>query len=77
MVALFRIAALSSIVAMSLSAQVRRNEQPRPPSMTLDEYEPTSMLVVPATTLLKARFPFVDVHDTRTCRCRTISWPRW
>ena len=44
MVALFRIAALTSLVAMPLSAQVRRNEQPRPPSMTLDEYEPTSML---------------------------------
>ena len=62
MVALLHIAVLTSLVAAPLAAQVRRNDQPRPPSMTLDEYEPASMLVVPATTLLKARFPFVDVH---------------
>ena len=30
--------------------------------MTIDEYEPTSMLVAPSTTLVKARFRFVDVH---------------
>lgn len=44
------------------SAQVRRNEQQRPASMTIEKYEPTSMLVVPQTRIVKARFPFVDVH---------------
>ena len=44
------------------AAQVRRNEQERPPAMTLDRYEPASMLVVPETRVVRARFPFVDVH---------------
>lgn len=43
-------------------AQVRRNEQQRPPSMTLEDYEPTSMLVVDAHPVRRAKFPFVDVH---------------
>lgn len=48
--------------AMSAGAQVRRNEQERPPSMTIERYEPRSMLVVPQTHVPRARFPFVDVH---------------
>ncbi len=43
-------------------AQVRRNEQERPPSMTIERYDPVSMLVVPQTPIARARFPFVDVH---------------
>ena len=43
-------------------AQVRRNEQEKPPAMTLDQYEPTSMLVVPGTPVSRAKFPFVDAH---------------
>lgn len=30
--------------------------------MTIEAYEPASMLVVPVTRVVKARFPFVDVH---------------
>ena len=48
--------------ALTLGAQVRRNEQQRPPSMTLEDYEPRSMLVTKETAVLRAKFPFVDVH---------------
>jgi predicted TIM-barrel fold metal-dependent hydrolase len=43
-------------------AQVRRNEQERPPSMTLEDYEPKSMLVTRETPVKRAKFPFVDIH---------------
>ena len=48
--------------ALPALAQVRRNEQQRPPTMTIDEYEPASMLVVKGATVTRARFPFVDIH---------------
>jgi uncharacterized protein len=44
------------------AAQVRRNEQQRPPSMTLEDYEPRSMLVTTETVVRRAKFPFVDIH---------------
>lgn len=31
--------------------------------MTIEEYQPRSTLVVPGTTIHRARFPFVDVHN--------------
>ncbi len=43
-------------------AQVRRNDQQRPASMTLEDYEPTSMLVNDQHPVRKAKFPFVDIH---------------
>jgi predicted TIM-barrel fold metal-dependent hydrolase len=43
-------------------AQVRRNEQQRPPSMTLEDYEPRSMLVVEEHPVRKAKYPFIDIH---------------
>jgi predicted TIM-barrel fold metal-dependent hydrolase len=43
-------------------AQVRRNEQQRPPSMTLEDYEPTSMLLIEEHPVHKAKYPFVDIH---------------
>jgi predicted TIM-barrel fold metal-dependent hydrolase len=52
----------SLVATLPASAQVRRNEQERPPSMTLEEYEPRSMLVTKETPVRKAKFPFVDVH---------------
>ena len=59
-------APLAALVALLLAhpadAHVRRNEQERPPAMTLDRYEPHSMLVVPGTKVGRAKFPFVDVH---------------
>ena len=57
-----RAAVLLSIAAPIATAQVRRNEQVKPPSMTIDDYEPTSMLVVKGTSVPKAKFPFVDIH---------------
>jgi uncharacterized protein len=53
---------LLSLAPTVAPAQVRRNEQQRPPSMTLEEYEPKSMLVVEEHPLRRAKFPFVDVH---------------
>jgi predicted TIM-barrel fold metal-dependent hydrolase len=32
-------------------------------TMTIDEYEPRSGLVVPQTTVTRAKFPFIDVHN--------------
>jgi len=62
MLSRFVAAALLCATAAPTSAQVRRNEQQRPPSMTLEQYEPASMLVTRATHVARARFPFVDVH---------------
>ena len=53
---------LVPLAPRAASAQVRRNEQQRPPSMTLEEYEPKSMLVTDEHPLRRAKFPFVDVH---------------
>ena len=54
---------LSAVIPLiAATAQVRRNEQQRPPSMTLEEYEPRSMLVVEEHPMRKAKFPFVDIH---------------
>jgi predicted TIM-barrel fold metal-dependent hydrolase len=50
------------LVSVPAGAQVRRNEQQRPPSMTLEEYEPKSMLVTEEHPVRKAKFPFVDIH---------------
>jgi predicted TIM-barrel fold metal-dependent hydrolase len=50
------------VAPVPAAAQQRRNEQPRPESMMLEKYEPKSMLVVPETKVLKAKFPFIDVH---------------
>jgi predicted TIM-barrel fold metal-dependent hydrolase len=46
----------------ALGAQVRRNDQQRPPSMTLEDYEPRSMLVTEEHPVRRAKFPFVDIH---------------
>lgn len=43
-------------------AQVRRNDQQRPPSMALEEYEPRSMLVTEEHPVRRAKYPFVDIH---------------
>lgn len=60
--ALLALFAASLLAVDPAGAQVRRNTQERPPSMTLEEYEPASMLVVPETPVVRAKFPFVDVH---------------
>ena len=47
------------LVPAALAAQ-----QPRP-TMTVEEYEPRSTLVVPAHPRPRAKFPFIDVHGHR------------
>ena len=56
--------ALVTLLAIGASAhaQVRRNDQQRPPSMTLEDYEPRSMLVTRETVVRRAKYPFVDIH---------------
>jgi uncharacterized protein len=54
--------ALAGALPGLLDAQVRRNDQQRPPSMTLEEYEPASMLVTEEHPVRRAKFPFVDIH---------------
>jgi predicted TIM-barrel fold metal-dependent hydrolase len=49
-------------VAAPARGQVRPNQQQRPPTMTLEEYEPTSTLVTDAHPVRKAKYPFVDIH---------------
>jgi predicted TIM-barrel fold metal-dependent hydrolase len=56
------VASLCVILAAPAHAQVRRNEQQRPASMTIEEYEPRSMLVTRETPVRRAKFPFVDIH---------------
>jgi predicted TIM-barrel fold metal-dependent hydrolase len=58
------LAAFTLVVVLpaASNAQVRRNEQQRPPSMTLEDYEPASMLVTEAHAVRRAKFPFVDIH---------------
>jgi predicted TIM-barrel fold metal-dependent hydrolase len=43
------------VLAAGLSAQ-------QPPAPTIEEYEPRAMLVVPATEVPRAKYPFIDVH---------------
>jgi predicted TIM-barrel fold metal-dependent hydrolase len=56
--------ALLALLAVAATArgQVRPNQQQRPPTMTLEEYEPTSTLVTDAHPVRKAKYPFVDIH---------------
>jgi predicted TIM-barrel fold metal-dependent hydrolase len=53
---------LLAALPAAVHGQVRRNEQQRPPSMTLEDYEPKSMLVTDEHPIRKAKYPFVDIH---------------
>jgi len=58
----FPLAIALILAAAPAEAQVRRNDQQRPPSMTLEEYEPRSMLVIEEHPIRRAKYPFVDIH---------------
>lgn len=58
----FPVAFALALSAAPIHAQVRRNDQQRPPSMTLEEYEPRSMLVIEEHPIRRAKYPFVDIH---------------
>lgn len=55
-----RIAALCFAIALPLLAQ---EEKPQPATLTFEEYDPKSTLVVPEHPRTKAKFPFIDVHN--------------
>ena len=47
-------------VATQFGCQTK--EPPRKKAVTIDEYEPKSMLHVAETKVLRSRFPVIDVH---------------
>lgn len=50
-----------ALAAATFTAMVSASAQAQ--TMTVEEYEPRSTLVVPATPVKRARYPFVDVHS--------------
>jgi len=66
----FRLPALGVCVlaALALSAQAPPSSPPQKPAgpeptMSFEEYEPKSTLVVPEHPVTRAKYPFVDVHN--------------
>ena len=58
--------ALLTAAAPGLRAQAPAPAAPEPapvPSLTFEEYEPRSTLVVPEHPVTRARYPFIDVHN--------------
>ncbi|MBL8232663.1 MAG: amidohydrolase family protein [Bryobacterales bacterium] len=49
---------LLGLISCLLAAQ----QQPKP-VMTIEEYEPKSLLVVPERKVTRAKYPFVDIHN--------------
>ena len=58
-------AALACIIPAISSAQTTAQAAPpkTPQSMTIEEYEPQSTLVVPQHPVTRAKYPFIDVHN--------------
>jgi len=52
---------LTTAIAAPVAAQESGGDSV--PSLTFEEYEPRSTLVVPETPITRARFPFIDVHS--------------
>src|SRR5438128_9128303 len=49
---------------LAASLSVAQAPWPTPvPSMTVEEYEPKSTLVVPGHEIRRAKYPFIDVHN--------------
>ena len=71
----FPIAFALALGVAPLRAQVRRNDQQRPPSMTLEEYEPRSMLVTEEHPVRRAKYPFVDIHGHQNLAMDDASVP--
>jgi len=67
-------AALGGHRAEAVQTQVSKASPPAPPAakpkdtLLLSDYQPKSMLVVPQTSVPKARFPVIDVHTHPTFR---------
>ena len=67
-------AALGGHRAEAVQTQVSKAPPPAPPAakpkdtLLLSDYQPKSMLVVPQTSVPKARFPVIDVHTHPTFR---------
>ena len=54
---------MKSVVSLLLVAPVLAPIAMSAQTMTVDEYNPKSSLVVPGTPLTRSRFPFIDVHS--------------
>lgn len=58
-------AIIRSLSVLTLSSLISLAAQTQPPTQTIsiEEYEPKSTLVVPAHPVPRAKFPFIDVHN--------------
>src|SRR3989442_4639689 len=58
---------LAALVSAQNPPEGPRNRGPRPassgPSLSIEEYEPKSTLVVPQHPRTRAKYPFIDVHN--------------
>src|SRR5688500_2567899 len=55
---------LSALIAIALTTPLAaQEEKPQPATLTFEEYDPKSTLVVPEHPRTKAKFPFIDVHN--------------
>ena len=57
----------AAAIPLLLIAQQAQQSSPAP---TIEEYEPKAMLVVPKTTVARAKFPFIDIHTHDLARSR-------
>jgi len=55
-------------VALLAQSQSQTQSQTQTQSLTIEEYEPRSTLVVPAHPVPRAKFPFIDVHSHQPAR---------
>ena len=60
------IAAAGGGLIAAVQSGCQRRETPKMKSVTIDEYEPKSMLHVPETKVPRSRFPVIDVHTHLT-----------
>jgi len=63
---LLLIAAITTTVALVSRQKLSAQEQDvsrQPKTLTIEEYEPKSTLVVPEHKLDRAKFPFIDIHS--------------
>lgn len=53
----------TAVASLLLAAMPLLAQEKPVPSMTIEEYDPKSTLVVPAHPRAKAKYPFIDVHS--------------
>ena len=51
------------LLFLTITTLITAQEDSAEPTMSFEEYNPTSTLVVPETIVKRAKFPFVDIHS--------------